>query len=480
VVTTGTRDVQLRYTAEYQVNNKLFEYSVPGGGKKSVGVTIHQDHPGTLLLGSMRNGCLQLAKDYSLISEHLLLPLIEPAVRYVLEKDGNIDLLLFIVTNQENENVHSRFIEKDTLNLPALAEKHLTESFPGKIKSFDTYEVYERITDIDFWYERFEAEFKKYNLIEELQGQLKVWFMPQGGLDQVNQALTLRFIEHYPGLSLIQIAEECEPRELEFPKKFLHNLTRAKALEMAKYFRFSQVLALNLSQNKEINFLAELGETMMRLDHSTLVSMSMREPWLSAKKRITAVRKIFETLVNKPDPFKLNMWLYLTAKVNAWCGNAEELLWRLYTLHEQILKPFVAGKLQWGNPMEDKPFRDFNRCVGNNRDLLNFLNSAGRKEQFFVPGPAIFDLITRFFRKQGETIPEELKRISGYLKLLKEERHLLIHQGRGIGMKNLEGILDEKANISLETLFEKQMDPFYGVSGFGLIGDLQDELISRL
>ena len=475
-VTTGTRDVQLRQTSDDQGNTSVFEYSVPEGENRSVKVKPHDDHPGMLLLSSMRNGCLQLAKDYSLIRENLVMPLIEPAVKYVLENGGNIDLLLFVVTNQEKESVPVRFKEKDTVNLPALAEKYLSGKFPGRISAFDTYEVYEKATDIDLWYDRFEDDFRKKILIEESEGEAEVWFMPQGGLDQVNQALTLRFIEHWQALKLMQVAENSEPRLLEFPGKFLRNVTKVKAIEMAKYFRFSEVLSLNLSHNTDIALLAELGNTLMRLDYSTLVSMSSKEPWLSAMKEIPVVRSIFETWVEKPDAYRMNMWLYLTARVNAYCGNTEELLWRLFALYEQILKPYVAKKINWGNVSEEHPFNTFNACIERNRDLLEYLRNNNLKQKVLIPGASAFNHIVKFY---NVGIPENVRIINKILSSLKENRNMLVHQGRGISMKKLNGVLSE-FNKDLEEFFARDLDPYFGVEGFGVLGELRDDIITRL
>jgi len=296
------------------------------------------------------------------------------------------------------------------------------------------------------------------------------------GIDQVNQALTLRFIEHFPLIKLIQVAENCEPAILEFPRKFLHNLTRAKAREMARYFRFSQVRSLNLSGDPEINSLADLGDTLMRLDHSSLVSMSFKEPWLSLRKRNSVVKRIFETWVEKPDPQKMNMWLYLTVKANEYCSNTEELVWRLFALYEQILKPYVSKKINWGNTTEDFPFTSFNSCIERNRDLLDYLRQKKYNQKTLVPGAKIFGFILKFY---NSCLPGEVESILKVLGSVQDKRNMLVHQGRGISKIILNAIFSEH-QTNIEDFMTGYLDPYFGVKDFGLIGDLRSEIISRL
>ena len=481
-VTTGSRDVQLRQITEDQWNTGVFEYSVPEGGKRSVGVMPHIDHPGILLLSSMRNGCLQLAQDYSLIREHLVMPLIEPAVKYVLENAGDIDLLLFVVTNQEKESVKEWFRAKDTVNLPVLAEKYLSEKFPGRIAAFDTYKVDEKATDIDFWYDRFKDDFRKKILIEESQGEAEVWFMPQGGLDQVNQALTLRFIEHWPDLRLLQVAEDSKPRLLEFPGKFLRNVTRAKAIEMAKYFRFNQVLDLNISGDKRIKLLAEAGDCLRRLDFMELVNNSQKEPYVSGKKEIPLLRKVFYEYVETLNAGKINKLLYLSAKISAVSRNTDEFLWRLSALGEQLLKPMIISWIGWNLYNEEEPFLNFNDCIRYNDDLMIFLEKrrAVPRTGCFIPSAAIFEKIKEYYVKQGKKLPADFNEIQNILTKLRGDRNLLVHQGKASGYDALGELLKKKYQISVEELFRTKLDPFFGLSGFEIFGELRDEIIRIL
>lgn len=478
VVTTGTRDVQIKVKPGEPDGKDRFTYDVPGKDRRSISVSSHNDHPGTLLLTSVRSGCLKLAEDYPVIKDYLLFPLIEAAVKYVLNEAGKIDLLLFIVTNQVNENVPVRFKEKDTVNLPPLAEQHLNDLFPGDIGSFDTYEVFKRITDIDFWYDNFETEFREGRLIDDPGQETELWFMPQGGLDQVNQALTLRFIEHYHDLKLLQIAEDCEPRELDFPVKFLHNLTRAKAKEMAKKFLFNEVEALNISNDKTIKLLADTGSVIMRLDFNSLARS--RNDLTRFRNVPDIINQIHKTWTENLNSHTINKILYLTCKVHYFCENPDEMLWRLYTLRELMLKPYVAEWIGWRDTSEEYPFRDLNRNIEKNWELVRYLREHNINDKVLKPGVHLFNVITEYNRDHSRNLPREVRKTWQMIGRLQNWRNTLIHQGKGLNMNEITGVIAEEDDLSIDELFSDYLDHMYNVCDYDLLGELRKELISLL
>lgn len=476
VVTTGTRDVQIRLNEGETADKGLFTYEIPDKGQVSVSVFPHADHPGTMLLTSMRHGCRQLTEDYPFIKDRLIMPIIEPAVKYVLENAGPVDLLLFVVTNQENETVVQRFRDRDTVYLPDLAEKFLHDLYHEDIGEFDTYEVYERITDIDLWYDRFENELRTKKLIEENPGETEVWFMPQGGIDQVNQALTLRLIEHYKNLKLLQVAENCEPKQLEFPDKFLHNLTRVKARELAKKFHFNEVEALNISNDKTIRLLADTGSMLMRLDFDSLI----RNMNYGLHNVPDLIKEIYESWIRNLNSHTINKILYLTCKVHYYCENADEMLWRLYTLRELMLKPYVAKWIGWRNTSEEYPFRDLNRNIEQNRDLVRLLRNRNLNDRILKPGVHLFNVIAEYYDNNSGGLPAEVRKTWRMVGRLQTGRNTLLHQGRGLNMDEITGIISEEDNLSIDELFNEYLDRMYNVQGFDLIGELRQELISLL
>ena len=100
------------------------------------------------------------------------------------------------------------------------------------------YPVTKDVTNIDLLYEYFAKELKDLFLLpfEEIR---QIFLLPQGGIDQINTALTLKIIEHFKGkVTQLQNAENSEVIALDFPRRFIQNLNKHKVLELVKNYDF--------------------------------------------------------------------------------------------------------------------------------------------------------------------------------------------------------------------------------------------------
>jgi hypothetical protein len=136
----------------------------------------------------------------------------------------------------------------------------------------------------------------------------------------------------------------------------------------------------------------------------------------------------------------------------------------------------VAKRINWGNVSEEHPFNSFNVCIERNRDLLESLREKNLKQKVLIPGASVFNHIAKFY---NIGIPEDVRNINNILSSLRENRNMLVHQGRGISMKKLNEVLAEY-NKDLEEFFARDLDPYFGIKGMGIFGELRDEIINRL
>ena len=82
--------------------------------------------------------------------------------------------------------------------------------------------------------------------------------------------------------------------------------------------------------------------------------------------------------------------------------------------------------------------------------------------------------------KQGKKLPTGFNEIQNILNKLRTDRNLLVHQGQASGYDALNDVLNKKYQISVDDLFAKKLDPYFGLTGYGIFGEIRDEIISIL
>ena len=484
ILTTGSRDVQLKSREQDSVASGTFDYSYtgPGGRESSVQVVAHHEHPESYALKSMRAGCRQLKRDYEQVRPFLSFPMIAPAVEYVLNRHGKIDEILFVVTDQAKEDVSASFKEKDTIHLPPLARRYLNDLYPGKIDLYSQMDVNKCLADIDYWYDQFDEYLKNREVLDEPRGEAAVYFLPQGGIDQINQALTLRLIEYYPELKQLQVPEGRPVRELKFPEKFLFNITRHKMREMAERYHFAAVRELNLTRHVEIDLLAGLGDALVKMDRKEMSRLVFSGKYRHAVDSLPVVGKMISLFLEDENVRSVQRLVYLSARIKYEQGLAGETLWRLATLNELLLKAPVVELLDWKYPGEKKPFRSLNEAIKANNPLFEYLKKNKVFSGDFVhPSSRLYAEILAFFReKEGKQFPDQsTEKLVNMLKKFLDPRNMLIHQAIGISISELDEVCKKEAT-DMKTLFDGHLGPYFNMQGAGLPGELKDGILSRL
>jgi len=488
ILTTGSRDVQLKNREEYAGMTGKFDYRYTGsdGMETSVPVMAHAGHPESYALYSMRSGCQQLRRDYEHVKDFLVFPMIVPAVEYVIRACGRIDEILFVVTDQEKEPVPENFKEKDTIRLPPLVKKYLKDIYAGKIDRYYQVEADKKLTDIDFWYDRFDEYMKNQELVEESDESARVYFLPQGGIDQINQALTLRLIEYFPKLVQLQIPEGGAVQELKFPEKFLFNITRHKMREMAQRYQFATIRELNLTRHVEIDLLAGIGDALVRMDKKDMRRLVCSGKFRKATESIPVAQKLIRLFLEDDSGREVLHMVYLSARIKYEQGLAGETLWRLATLNELLLKRQVVELLEWKDPGERQSFPSLNQSIQKNRELFNYLKQKKVFNGSSVrPSTRLYDEIIRFFKREKQYSPDpSTENLHKILEQFLGPRNMLIHQAIGISSGELDDFCREKYKKGIlpdmKALFNEHLGPYFNIQGTGILGELKDEILRRL
>lgn len=336
IFTIGTRDIAID-TADFQTVEK---------GKNTY-----------LLLGDHELGIFQSEQDPSLhffteprIAGEVLLPLMsDEIVRDALQMpilylmldhildENTIDRIFIVYTDQE-DGVLAKYRKRDTLFYAEVITS-LLEDFPRlNTPKVALIKAGADITNVDSHYKLW-ATALDMNLLGAGQPD-RVFLATQGGIDAINQTLTLRCIEYFGHrLTLIENNESDGVNELRFPSLFLNNLLH-KRLEVAINEYHFTTLELVL-EDPIAKAWATIGAALSELD---LDRNGVKEAIILLRKvkhdsqlnslHLDKLRKSHEWLM----PLSLS-YAKILHKRNA----LTDVAWRVYSTREVFLKQALYG-----------------------------------------------------------------------------------------------------------------------------------------
>lgn len=245
-VTVGNSDVQFKIQPDKVksvINDKGFEqlYFVHNG-LPEITIKKNRGNNDSYLIDLPRENGEKLNVNADLYLPYLDFPILKPVVGYLKEKKEIIDAICIVFTNQQD--AEERYRKNDTVFFKELIKKWIIEEIP-EIKVFE-YAVLEKAFETDFQYTSFSTFLKSFDI--EMYNQ--AFLLPQGGIDQINQSLTLQLIQLFKGkLTQLSVNEDGHVFTNQFPSLFLHDLTK-KAVEN-QLNRFDFGAAAQLIMDKE-------------------------------------------------------------------------------------------------------------------------------------------------------------------------------------------------------------------------------------
>jgi len=192
--------------------------------------------------------------NFQKFKDFILFPLIEPVIDLWLQENRTIENFVFVVTNQND--VDQQFSFSDTIYYGKIFKEYIKNKYDCfKNSEFKEIEITKNVTDIDFQYKHFSKIIK--NQIPESK---KILLIPQGGIDQINQALTLQLILHFGDkVNIYQKPENSQPIELKFTKLFLKELSKKQIVALIKTLNYKAAAEIaDCFVEKEWNFLKNI------------------------------------------------------------------------------------------------------------------------------------------------------------------------------------------------------------------------------
>lgn len=473
VITTGTRDVQLNINSFDENilgwNEGYTEVYLKTDSINKIRTNKNPDFPDSLVITQPRQDgqTIQMNLDWE---SFLCYPIIDNAIEFLLEQKKTLHHILIVVTNQELEIVQSKM---DTLFFGDLIKNYLLKKFSGTqiVPLLKTLQIKKDVTNPDALYPFMEKS------APELFGPPKqdidkVYLLAQGGVDQINQTLTLQLIRYFQHKVVqLQKAEGKAIKELNFPRLFLNDLTREKLVKHIKDFNF-ELIVPSISDNEEILNLAKFSERRLELDYDSKYQTEyIRKEWLPIESTDGKLKD-----------------LYLSAKINFYRKVYSVYLWKLFTLSENMLLPFINEffkidvesiyNKKYKNASENAEWTLVLKRIPGLYEKLSkdgvFLNNPNR-----IAFAKILCFLKRKKHLTEDTVArfDSVQKISSMLNILNDKRNDIAHYLRPLRPADIEQVFSngqriEDLNGALDAYFELDSS-----SDFGVFSDIQKRLL---
>lgn len=439
-ITLGTRDIQIRLSAlhpnEWQqeknlINHKTLEaHSFPG--------YLPPDFADTFCFSQPRTAGVLIVEKYETILPILHFPLLQPVVDFLKQKDITLDHILLLCTDQSEEFnaglVKLKDYQNDTLYFGEIVARFLQEYLSLSKEQVEIYHVTKEVTNMDYLYTHFADKGSHFFSInpEEIE---KIYLLPQGGIDHINQAFTLKLIQQF-GEKVMQLqkAEGQEPKQLNFPRLFLNDLYRQRRLQHLHDFEFG-LLAESINRGHKalsvVKRLAEWGDAKLHLRFDELPAILIATKprlvpefynWLEAESRNTILLQL--------------QGLTVMCMIQWQQGNMSDLLWRLFTLAENLFKTLLETEYGWpdtkdyyipGPPVE----RNESWEVFLGKEMVELLQS----KNIYISNPnryAYQAIYLKMAESKSQEQQELLQRIGAAINTLARMRNKLAHHMKPI------------------------------------------------
>lgn len=490
IITVGTRDVQTTYSLlqKAQEDQKLVWVPKPEsekdfphikfgseGKRISVRRNTSQDFKEFLIFNSPREDTEQLIEIPFEELNWLTFPLIERPLDWLIKKEESvtIDSVLTVYTNQQKviDGVQNYHWKNDTLNFNKLIQSFLKIHPATSNATFTDYPIEEEPVNIDYQYNEFEK--KKGGLLsiptEEIQ---TIYLLAQGGIDQINTALTLKLIEHFPGKVIyLQQPEDKPVVPRDFPTVFVQNLIKGKVEPALDRYEFGTVETL--VDNPVIKQLASLGATLRGLDVRRMKAAFIKLWDLHFENQLLS--SVFTRINNQSEDLTKQELIFLSALIALKLEDYNEATWRLRTLGEILLAPNVKLYLNL-NDLSDA--NTFTNTILSNRSLGEYFEQKVSKTNGKWHANA-FALQKIFDYQFPKNKPEPLNKTVRLLESINYVRNDLVHSAKSVTRNDIETALS-KNNQTIYSVEENLLTYFKSVNininGFGIYDTIRDEI----
>ncbi len=339
IITLGTRDIQI--DREVLLKNESID-------------KIQNLYFDNRILKS-RSGGKFLFENYNRYKKEIRFPIVKPVLEYCKLREGKIDLLIIVTTDQDPK-IGERFYESDTLLFGELIKKIISDQYkPDIFPDVRVKKVSGQINFIDsmvlFWQK--ELHSKPYYLLKDYS---KVYICNQGGIDAINTGLLLQSLVLYRDktevLSVDEKTNNCT--KLQFTQLYLQESERSKLVENLIRYQYAAVKNLNLPIT--VKSLASFAEHRLNFDfEQALLSLEdlgveHRDLLINLQQQISKIQINEQSLLKE---LGLNAWVKFQQEAYI------DFLLRFFRIFEEVVKQHAIrflnikyDHLRWAKNLE--------------------------------------------------------------------------------------------------------------------------------
>lgn len=334
IITIGTRDIQIHK----ENRSKLLSFD------ESLVTDQNNDDPDYFYFKSPRQAGEKLLSLYNQLKAFLAFPMIDEFMDH-LQHNLECDLRQFagILVYTDQQDVANGASKGDTLYFKDILVKHLIEKYPLCEDQIKSIPVKNAVADIDTQYANFSSQliqlFTDPNAIDE------IFLFPQGGIDQINQAITLQLIQLFRNkVRYFQKPRKQPVRELQFPVLFLTDLHKNVLKDHLDQYGFDRV-DRDICPDKWVYHLCTYAAYRLSLRYEDARSeFSKSISCINDKKLKKAINQLglqqFKNNSVSENRQKL-VDLYISIKIKSFQKNYRGFLIDLFTLSENFEKQYI-------------------------------------------------------------------------------------------------------------------------------------------
>ncbi len=405
-----------------------------------------------------------IAEAFEVFAPYLVLPMVQPVVDYIKANNIVINRIILVFTDQEKELKEKKIkpfhYNNDTLYFAEIAEMILQKDAYFAHTDFDSYGVFEQVNSYHAQYELFAKA--KDTLVDDPEIE-KVYLLPQGGIDSINQSLTLRLIEIYKDKFVqLQKSEDVEVIASEFPAKFLNTLNRQKLQKHLEDYAF-QLIDISLISDKQVLNLCQYATKRLSLKHDRL------------REHVSFLKKKGIIFPLPTDEKTKIIDMYCSAKISGIQKNWGDFLGRMFSFSENFMKlflhpylPNIGGYWKHNNGENREWVQALNRLQP---DLAEKLRNS--KIKIDNPNRKAYLKIYKI-RERESTNKQDIIKICIALESLANLRNGFIHSLRAVEEDDIENALSNY-QFSRETLCAK-IDDVLELVGLGIFDEIKTQI----
>jgi hypothetical protein len=503
IITIGTRDVQLRKDRiEASADWEIVKNLNPKTGRETISdrqnevslTVFSNDDFSDYFTFSPRAGGKIIDDNLIAFEPILELPLIMPVIDSLATKGKTIDSVMLIYTDQQTE-LDAKLIKPNHYNNDTLFFKDIVTALLKKhslLKNavFDEYGIFEKVANIDHQYQHF-AEAKKGLLLGNPEEIKEIILLPQGGIDQINHAITLQLIQAFKHkVRLLQKPEANEPIELRFTHQFLNDLNKQKIIKHLEDYDFDKASDLYLTDNwqKKLCQYANL-RLSLSLDKAIEVTNSFSKVEKKLMDNIFFERlKVVSPKSSKIEKNNIKLKdLIIAFTILCHQKRYNDALIKLFTVFENLFKSQIETQLNLTKDLGDSfnpdlKSHELNQSWGSVLDSIDlFLIDSLTNKKIWVNNPnriAYFHIFLFLLEKERVscvfTIPQLLS-IGQLIEDLAGKRNNIAHRLSSVSETEINKITS-KYGYSITSLIST-LNLLVGEDQLGIFSEIRDKLL---